>query len=85
MKAHRGSRSTLAGRKGIRVVMGLTGPRRSVVAPPAVAEGRARCPVCRNTPLVLASGHLRSHRDLFGHQCYNVAPAKEEHHAPATP
>lgn len=33
--------------------------------------GQVRCPVCRNGVTPTPSGHLRKHRDQFGHDCFN--------------
>lgn len=52
----------------------------AVVAPPALADGQARCPACRNGAHLFANGTLRRHRDLFGNTCWNRrAPGSEVH------
>lgn len=57
--------------------MGAPG-RRRVRLPPELKPGQARCPVCRNACSVTGRGFLRRHRDLYGLDCYNVAPLEAE-------
>lgn len=45
----------------------------ATIAVPTPTEGQRRCPVCRNAVKVTGRGYLRRHRDLFGHDCHNVA------------
>ena len=33
-----------------------------------------RCPVCRNVTTMTSRGFLRKHRDVYGHDCWNLRP-----------
>lgn len=72
-----GSRAGTGSRRG-RVLAAEAGLSRRVVAPPTPGGGRESCPVCRNVASVTARGYLRRHRDLFGHDCWNVARREDE-------
>lgn len=47
---------------------------RPTEAAPELADGKVRCPVCRNGVTPTVTGYLRQHRDLFGLTCYNRRP-----------
>jgi hypothetical protein len=46
---------------------------RAAVSPPALADGKVRCPACRNAVSLTPRQYLRRHSDLFGNECWNKA------------
>jgi len=64
--AHGGNRSTPFSGVATRL-------DRGEVPAPLLIEGQLRCPVCRKGVRPTERGYLRRHRDLFGHDCHNVA------------
>lgn len=65
--------SAFAHRGRAQFVTGARGTTHSVAEPPALRVGERRCPTCRNRTQLTMRGYLRRHKDLFGHNCYNVA------------